>query len=179
MKKQHVVQTKLNLWPQMEWSNIRYEISISREELDRPTRVWIICIFDPIQEFKFRLDIWNNVCSRLLTLFLPAMSWINPYTVIMWHKPVGIGWTGTFLIFTQKILLNKLKFLCNEKVTESLVTQEWLMHVATMVYDSKNFTYLRNWFFSNHWWPIWKTNLQLTLMNIVSPNQTMLIGFSP
>ena len=26
-----------------------------------------------------------------LTLFLPAMGWINPYTVITWHRPVGIG----------------------------------------------------------------------------------------
>ena len=26
-----------------------------------------------------------------LTLFLPAMGWINPYTVITWHRLVGIG----------------------------------------------------------------------------------------
>ena len=36
-----------------------------------------------------KLVFWYLFFS-LLTLFLPAMGWINPYTVIMWHRPVGI-----------------------------------------------------------------------------------------
>ena len=45
----------------------------------------------------------------LLTLFLPAMGWINPYTVITWHRPVGIGLR---LISFTWILLTRL----NKKV---------------------------------------------------------------
>ena len=35
---------------------------------------------------------WHH--PSLLTLFLPTKGWINPYTVITWHSPVGIGLSG-------------------------------------------------------------------------------------
>ena len=37
--------------------------------------------------FKIPQPYWHYY----LTLFLPAMGWIIPYTVITWHRPVGIG----------------------------------------------------------------------------------------
>ena len=55
-----------------------------------PLRNWSGQLIQP--NFTQRGPDWLCLLvDRSLTLFLPAQGWINPYTVITWHRPVGIG----------------------------------------------------------------------------------------
>ena len=63
--------TKNHLMSTTIWKESKFHVGFLRAELD-------------FNLLKKSLDL-------VLTLFLPAMGWINPYTFITWHRPVGIG----------------------------------------------------------------------------------------
>ena len=107
-KESAVVQTKLNLWPQMEWSNIRYEISISRALRATP-----------------------NIQSSLLY----SNYWKNKLSVLFWAKLSKFWsiydskWNGqTFvmrLAFQERIYKVPSRAFVGEILSEKYASTKW------------------------------------------------------
>ena len=73
--------------------------------------------------FRFLDGVWIDEFYLFLTVFLLTMGWINPYTVITWHRPVEIGLTSSCSRRSSRICTQPF---CNDWQTSSAGIAQWL-----------------------------------------------------